>query len=257
MPVMIGTSGWQYDSWRERFYPRSIARAAWLEHFSAHFDTVESNNAFYRLPERSTFESWARRTPDGFVMAVKVSRYLTHTRRLQEPAEPVARFVGRVMGLGPKLGPVLLQLPPTMRVDVGRLRDTLARFPAGVRVAAEFRHASWQTDAVRSLLADRGAALCLADRRGPLEPLWRTADWGYIRFHEGCSRPGPCYGRPALAAWSRRVATMWPPEAEVFAYFNNDPLACAVRDARWFAQELHRIGLFPTRVPGPSDVHAG
>jgi hypothetical protein len=111
MPVLIGTSGWQYRDWRERFYPRGLAQRSWLEHYAVGFDTVESNNAFYRLPERATFESWAQRTPPHFVWAVKMSRYLTHIKRLAEPAEPVQRFLERAAGLGPKLGPVLLQLP--------------------------------------------------------------------------------------------------------------------------------------------------
>lgn len=251
MPVIIGTPGWQYDSWWERFYPRSTAQAHWLEHYSARFDAVESNNAFYRLPDLSTFGSSAHRTPTGFMMAVKVSRFLTHVKRLREPAEPVDRFVRCVAGLGSKLGPVSLPLAPTMRADAARFRDTLECFPVGMRVAVEFRHESWETDEVRTLLADRGAALCLAARGGPLKPLWRTADWGYIRFHEGRSRPSPCYGRRALATWSQHVATMWPSDAYAFAYFNDDPLACPARDARWFAQEVRKVGLSPSRVPRP------
>src|SRR4029079_1433845 len=131
------------------------------------FATVESNNAFYRLPERHTFEDWAQRTPDDFVMAVKVSRFLTHAKRLPEPEDPVERFMARARGLGPKLGPALLQLPPQLGVDAGGLRALLDEFPPGTRVAVEFRHRSWFTEEIRRLLADRGAALCLADRRGP------------------------------------------------------------------------------------------
>src|SRR5439155_23157922 len=122
-------------------------------------------NAFYRLPERRTFEAWAERTPDDFLMAVKVSRFLTHIKRLRAPAEPVDRFVGRVRGLGSRLGPVLLQLPPQLRCDRDRLAATIDRFPSSFRVAVEFRHESWFRDEIRELLVDRGVALCLADRR--------------------------------------------------------------------------------------------
>lgn len=257
MTVWIGTSGWQYRDWRGRFYPPAIPTARWLESYSARFATVESNNAFYHLPQRRVFEAWAERTPDDFVMAVKVSRYLTHIRRLREPVEPVARFVERVAGLGPKLGPVLLQLPPQFRCDAERLAATLDEFPPEFRIAVEFRHASWFVDEIRALLTERRVALCLADRRGPLTPLWRTADWTYLRFHEGRSAPAPCYGRAALAAWASRLATGWDRGEDCWVYFNNDPRGCAPRDAARFAGAAARAGLDPTRVPAVRSVHAG
>jgi uncharacterized protein YecE (DUF72 family) len=249
MPVWVGTSGWQYRDWRGRFYPERLAVRCWLEAYATAFATVESNNAFYRLPERPTFEDWAARTQDDFVMAVKVSRFLTHVKRLAEPEEPVERFVDRARGLGRKLGPALLQLPPQLRVDTGRLKATLDAFPPGVRVAVEFRHPSWFTDEVRGLLADYGAALCLADRRGPQTPLWRTADWTYVRFHQGRARPRPAYGRAALATWAGRLAETWQPDEDVYAYFNNDHRACAPHDAARFAGHCRRAGLNPTRTP--------
>jgi len=255
--VWIGTSGWQYADWRGRFYPAGVATARWLEHYAQGFATVESNNAFYNLPERRVFAAWAQRTPDDFVMAVKVSRYLTHIRRLRDPAEPVARFVDRVAGLGAKLGPVLLQLPPTFRCDAERLAATLEEFPPEFRVAVEFRHASWFVDEIRALLTERRAALCLADRRGPLTPLWRTAPWTYLRFHEGRARPVPCYGRAALASWADRLAAGWGPDAECWVYFNNDHRGCAPRDAARFAGAVARAGLHPTRVPPVRSMRVG
>jgi uncharacterized protein YecE (DUF72 family) len=175
--VRVGTSGWQYRDWRPAFYPQGLPQRSWLEFYAERFATVESNNAFYRLPEGSVFEAWAQRTLPDFVMAVKVSRFLTHIKRLREPEEPVARFLDRARHLGAKLGPALLQLPPQLAVDLGRLDAVLDEFSPGVRVAVEFRHASWYTEATRRLLERRGAALCLADRRGPLTPLWVTAVW--------------------------------------------------------------------------------
>jgi uncharacterized protein YecE (DUF72 family) len=257
MPVVVGTSGWQYRDWRGRFYPERLAQAKWLEHYAANFATVESNNAFYRLPEPHTFAAWAARTPADFVMAVKASRYLTHIRRLRDPEEPVRRFMEHAAHLGRKLGPVLLQLPPTLKADLGALRATIERFPPEVRVAVEPRHESWFTDAARALLTELGAALCLTDSRGRRSPLWRTSGWSYLRFHQGVATPRPCYGERALAGWAETLAGAFGPEADLFVYFNNDPGCCAVRDAARFARAAARVGLHPTRTPSPAEVLVG
>src|SRR3954453_1060119 len=257
MPLLIGTSGWQYRHWRDTFYPKGVAQRRWLEFYAQRFATVESNAAFYRLPEAEWFAAWDQRTPADFVMAVKASRYLTHILRLAEPKEPVALLVERGRRLGTKLGPVLIQQPPTFQADVGRLRATLDAFPPDMRLAVEFRHDSWYTDEVKQLLREHSVALCLADRRRPLTPWWRTADWGYVRFHSGRSRPPGCYTRDALAAWVDRMAALWPAGADVYAYFNNDGFACALRDAQVFAKLGERAGLGATRVPAPGEVTLG
>lgn len=237
MPLHVGTSGWQYKDWRGVLYPEGVPQRLWLERYAESFDTVESNNAFYRLPPTETFEKWRDRTPDGFVMAVKASRYLTHIKRLVEPAEPVARLMRSVAGLGGKAGPILLQLPPTLRVDVARLDACLRCFPPGTRVAVEARHESWWTDEVRAVLAAHNAALCWADRRArPQNPLWCTADWGYLRFHEGAANPWPSYGETSLRSWLDRIDAGWPRTADVYAYFNNDQRGAAVRDALRFRE---------------------
>ncbi|UQX04207.1 DUF72 domain-containing protein [Streptomyces sp. RerS4] len=252
MAVCVGTSGWQYRDWSGVLYPPGVPQRLWLEEYARHFPTVESNNAFYRLPSPETFERWRDRTPSGFVMAVKASRYLTHIKRLREPAEPVGRLMTHAASLGDRLGPVLLQLPPTLQVDPAALDACLACFPAGTRVAVEPRHASWWTPSVRSVLTDRGAALCWADRGSrPVTPLWRTADWGYVRFHEGRSRPAPRYGRTALRSWASRIADTWPPDSDVYAYFNNDPGGAAVIDAQAFSS------LVPIRRGRPPSSTAG
>jgi uncharacterized protein YecE (DUF72 family) len=254
MPLIIGTSGWQYRHWRETFYPRGVGQGQWLEYYAARFATVESNAAFYRLPEAATFAAWARRTPDDFVMAVKASRYLTHILRLNEPEEPVRTLVERATELGKKLGPILIQLPPSMRIERERLERTLDAFPVNWRVAVEFRHKSWFTDEVCRTLTERNVALCLADRVGPITPMWRTADWTYLRFHWGRSNPIPCYGRTALASWVARLAEHWTPEEDAYVYFNNDPRACALRDGRLFALAGRRNGWPTTRIPGSDEV---
>ncbi|GLZ00539.1 DUF72 domain-containing protein [Actinoplanes sp. NBRC 103695] len=241
--LLIGTSGWQYRDWRPGFYDAKLPQRLWLERYAEAFATVEVNNAFYRLPERSTFEGWRKRTPDDFRFAVKMSRYLTHIKRLREPAEPVARFLDRAAGLGDKLGPVLIQLPPTMRADPAALDETLGLFPRSVRVAVEPRHPSWWTDQVRDVLGAHGAALAWADRRGrPQSPLWVTAGWCYLRFHEGRANPWPRYGRKALESWLHRL----PAGKEAYVYFNNDQHGAATADA----SALGRLAGRPaTRTP--------
>lgn len=237
MPVLVGTSGWQYRHWRGGFYPQDVAQRRWLEYYAGQFATVENNAAFYRLPPKETFEQWRARTPDGFVMAVKASRYLTHVRRLRDPEEPVRRMLGALAGLGDKLGPVLLQLPPRMQADPELLDRTLSLFPPSMRVAVEPRDGSWWTDEIREVLTSRAAALCWADRGGqPVTPLWRTADWGYLRFHEGTADPWPRYTERALSEWADRAAATWPEPAAVYVYFNNDQEGAAVLDAADFAR---------------------
>lgn len=255
MTVKIGTSGWQYRHWRGTFYPEKLPTSAWLPFYAESFDTVEVNNAFYRLPSAEVFERWAAATPEHFEVAVKASSYLTHNKRLREPAEPVTRLMTRATHLGKKLGPVLLQLPPTMRVEVGRLDETLSCFDPSVRVAVEARHESWDTEAVWEVLAAHDSAWCMADAPWRRWPAVRTASWGYLRFHEGRAVPKPCYGRQALQTWADRVAALWPGGEDVYAFFNNDPCACALRDARRFAAAVTRAGLETTRVPSRGVVH--
>jgi uncharacterized protein YecE (DUF72 family) len=191
-------------------------------------------------------------------MAVKASRYLTHVRRLRDPAEPVARLLGAAAGLGPKLGPVLLQLPPTLKADVKALDACLEQFGTAaaavgehrVRVAVEPRHETWWTEETRQVLAAHDAALCWADRSGrPITPLWRTASWGYLRFHEGTAQPRPRYGPQALRSWVTRLAETWPDEADVYVYFNNDHGGAAVVNSAQFADLARRAGRSATRTP--------
>jgi len=230
--VNIGTSGWQYRDWRGDFYPLGVPQRLWLEHYAAHFGTVENNGTFYRLPAREAFESWRDRVPDSFEMTVKASRYLTHIRRLKDPVEPVRRLLEAAAGLGGRLGPVLLQLPPTLRAEPALLDECLACFPPSIRVAVEPRHESWWTDRVREVLTARNAALCWADRKGEtVTPLWRTADWGYLRLHEGDGTPWPRYARHTLDAWAARLTDTWPANRPVYAYFNNDQRCAAPHDA--------------------------
>lgn len=258
VPVLIGTSGWQYRDWRGGLYPAGVAQRRWLEHYATLYQTVENNNTFYRLPAATTFAGWRDRTPGDFVMAVKASRYLTHVRRLRDPAEPLARFLGAAAPLGPKLGPILLQLPPTLAAEPALLDACLAGFraawpPGGHarrRITVEPRHPSWWTEEVREILAAHDAALCWADRLDhPVTPLWRTAGWGYLRLHEGTAEPWPSYDRQALQSWVDRVREVWPGDEEVYVYFNNDPGGAAIVDSSLFAALACDAGLTVTRTP--------
>jgi uncharacterized protein YecE (DUF72 family) len=247
--LYVGTSGWKYASWRGTFYPSGLAQRHWLGYYADHFATVEVNNAFYRLPERDTFAAWRDQVPDDVRIAVKVSRYLTHVRRLREPREPVSRFWTHAQGLGSRLGPVLLQLPPNLPANEATLAATLAEFPPEATVVVEPRHPSWWTASIERTLAAHAAVLCWADRRGrPVSPLWRTAGIGYLRLHEGIAQPRPRYGQAALDSWLGRIASTFDTHtSDVYAYFNNDQGGAAIADATAFIARARQLGLAVAR----------
>lgn len=244
MTVLVGTSGWQYRDWRGGLYPSDLAQARWLPRYAECFPTVEVNATFYRLQAPGTFDRWGRATPEGFVFALKASRYLTHVRRLQDPGDPVDTFLERARRLGGKLGPILLQLPPTMRADVPRLAAALDCFPDGMRVAVEPRHPSWFCTELERALGDRDVALCLADRaEEAITPLWRTSSWSYVRLHEGTGSPRPGYRPGTLRRWVEHLLATWGAHADGYVYFNNDTRGCAPRDARRFIELAEKAGL--------------
>jgi uncharacterized protein YecE (DUF72 family) len=254
--VYIGTSGWQYRHWRDRFYPRKLPQKDWLRHFAGRFQAVEVNNTFYNLPEPEVCRRWREQTPADFVFALKMSRYLTHIKRLREPEEPVERFLKAAAELGGKLGPVLLQLPPRMKVDGERLGEALEAFPKKMRVAVEFRDDSWYTEPIRELLREHNVALCLADRGEDLvTPEWRTADWAYVRLHWGKARPESSYSEKALKSWSGRIARLGSGPADVFVFFNNDLYGAALLDACRLARLLQHRHVEVSRVAAASEVH--
>jgi uncharacterized protein YecE (DUF72 family) len=238
--IHVGTSGWQYRDWRGAFYPEGLPQREWLPYFAARFGTVEVNNSFYRLPERTTFERWREQTPEGFVVTVKASRFLTHRKRLKDPEEPVALFWERATGLGDRLGPVLFQLPPRFRADVDRLRRFLRALPDGIRPAFEFRDDSWLSHEVFGMLDAAGAALVWPDRFGEGPELPLLGGWLYVRFHQGSST-GPEYARDVLEGWASRIAGA--DAGEGYVYFKNDPTGAAIRDARTLLDLLEARGV--------------
>jgi uncharacterized protein YecE (DUF72 family) len=238
--VRIGCSGWNYKHWRDVFYPPGCPTRHWLEHYAEHFDTVEVNSTFYRLPLRSSVERWVELTPPGFLFTVKASRYLTHIRRLSDLDGGVARFYERLEPLvrSPKLGPVLWQLPPTFRRNDERLSDALARLPSG-RHCFEFRHESWFVEEVYELLRAHGVALVIGDhpRVRSFQTHELTADWTFVRFHHGSRGRGGNYSQSELEEWASRIDG-WRERVEVLAYFNNDWDAYAIKNALWLKKRL-------------------
>jgi uncharacterized protein YecE (DUF72 family) len=237
--IWVGTSGWQYASWKNRFYPKGVPQRAWLEHYATRFPVVEVNNSFYMLPKEATFDRWREGTPEGFLFVVKASRYITHIRRLREAKEPVDLFWSRATRLKDKLGPILFQLPPNFRADPGLLKDFLGTLPSGMRAAFEFRDDSWRIEEVYELLDRAGAAWVMADRPGWQVPNVVTGGWSYVRFHQGRSTH-PAYSRRKLRAWAERIADL--KAEDVFAFFNNDALAAAPSDAETLMEILEGLG---------------
>jgi uncharacterized protein YecE (DUF72 family) len=242
----VGCSGWNYKSWRGRFYPRTLVTDRWLEYYAARFDTVEVNNTFYRLPERSTFVAWRTRMPKDFLAAIKASRFLTHMKRLRDPAEPLARLFSRAGALGRRLGPVLYQLPGNFTLDLPRLDDFLRALPRTmngrrIRHVMEFRHPSWYVSDTFQLLAERDVALCLHDKRGSTitEPF--VGPFVYVRFHGTSGEYLGGYSRRDLARWAHRLGERAQGGQAVFAYFNNDPDAVAVGNALSLRSALRKL----------------
>jgi uncharacterized protein YecE (DUF72 family) len=237
--IHVGTSGWQYAHWRNRFYPRGLPQRAWLDHYTSVFATVELNNSFYRLPKEETFDRWREATPNAFLFAVKASRYITHIRRLREASDPVDLFWSRASRLRAKLGPVLFQLPPNFKADPPLLAEFVAELPRGMRAAFEFRDDSWRSDEVLEILDGAGAAWVLADRPGWRVPEIVTGGWSYVRFHQG--RPfHPAYAGSKLRRWADRIAAS--EAVDRFAYFNNDALGAAPEDALTLMRLLRERG---------------
>ena len=240
--VRVGCSGWQYRHWRGRFYPPDLPQARWLEYYVERFDTVELNNSFYRLPDAETFAAWEHRLPSRFVMAVKASRYLTHLRRLRDPAQPLERLWSRAERLRDHLGPMLYQLPPRWRRDPARLADFLAALPKR-RQAIEFRDPDWYAPEIDELLARRGVARCLHDMPGSASPRKPVGPFIYLRFHGQGQRYGGAYSAQLLTGWADRLAGWARDGLPAYVYFNNDVGGHAVRDAARLRELLARRGI--------------
>ncbi len=238
--IRIGCSGWNYQHWRNGvFYPPRLPPRRWLEFYAQHFDTVEINSTFYRLPRESAVASWALETPAGFLFAVKMSRYVTHLKRLRDLPPSLDLFYSRIRPLAdsPKLGPVLWQFPGNFHRDDERLAQALGVLPLGQH-CFEFRHESWFVEDVYELLRRAGVALVIGDTpERPFQTHELTADWTFLRFHHGTRGRLSNYSERELEEWAQRIER-WATRVDVYAYFNNDRNGYAVRNGLWLKKRL-------------------
>lgn len=232
MKVYAGTSGFSYPAWRGSFYPPKLPAAAMLAHYAQRLPGVEINHTFYRMPSAEQLERWRAQVPAPFRFSLKASRRITHIKRLADCREETEYLFRAASALGEKLGSVLFQLPPSVRVDRARLEAFLEILPRAVQVAVEFRHASWFDQPILDLLCARGLALVVTDSdEAPVHSLTRTADWAYLRLR----RSG--YAAAALEAWAQRLKAAGLREAHVF--FKHEDAGAGPRLAEQF---LERVG---------------
>jgi uncharacterized protein YecE (DUF72 family) len=231
MALRIGCSGWVYKDWTGPFYPPGTKDRERLEYYATRFDTAEINASFYRLPSESMVEGWARRAPRGFVYAWKVSRFITHNKKLKDCEESVQLVFGRMAPLGDHYGPALIQLPPQLRRNDERLAGFLKLLPKGRRHTVEFRHPSWYDPAVFRILADFDAALCISDHHSAPSPWEVTASWIYVRGHGPGGRYFGRYPEDELARWAEQIAAWRGQGRDVYAFFDNDIKSAAPQDA--------------------------
>ena len=227
----IGTSGWHYDHWRVLYYPEGLPKSKWLQFYVKQFNTVELNNSFYHLPSEKAFATWRESAPENFVFAVKVSRFITHIKRLKIFGSAVENFLSRARLLQDKLGPLLYQLPPNMKRNAEVLGSFLSSLPQKYQHVFEFRHKSWLDDSIFHILQQYNAGLCVFDMPGFTCPLVATSDFAYIRFHGSASLYSSCYSDEELSHWAQKIARLGEKVKAVYIYFNNDAEAFAVKNA--------------------------
>lgn len=227
----IGTSGWHYNHWRQRFYPQDMPKSKWLEFYTQSFNTVELNNSFYHLPTRKAFENWRDTVSDNFMFSVKVSRLITHLKKLRNIDEQLSNFLGRADLLDNKLGPLLYQLPPHLKSNTELLETFISYLPKTKKHVFEFRHKTWFNDAVYNILQRYNIGFCIYDMPNLVTPILVTADFAYIRFHGSSTLYGSCYSTNELAGWAETIIKLSDKLKDIYVYFNNDSNGFAVQNA--------------------------
>jgi uncharacterized protein YecE (DUF72 family) len=239
--VLIGTSGWHYDSWRGPFFPRGLPIKSQLQYYGSQFSTVELNGVFYRTPTPEAVRSWYERTGNDFVFAWKASKFITHWKRLsQNSVNSLALLEDRLSLLQDKIGPVLFQLPPDFRADADRLVSFCKLLSDKRRYSFEFRHPSWYAPRILRLLSEHNIALCLSDHHDAPAPWRRTADFVYVRGHGPTGRYRGHYRPETLGHWATRIRSWNKQGCEVFVYFDNDQKSAAPADALALRRLLDR-----------------
>jgi len=238
--IRIGTSGWYYNHWIDRFYPSGLHKSKWFEYYAKSFDTVEINNTFYHLPKVKSVQRWYELAPKGFVYTVKANRYITHIKKLKDTSEPLERFFEIAGLLKGKLGPILYQLPPSLHKDLDLLKGFIKLLPKRSLSVFEFRHKSWYDEDTFKLLDEFGAAFCIHDLGGLETPRVITGDVIYIRFHGPTGRYAGNYTKKTLQDWSNWIKDNKSSVRAVYAYFNNDYNAYAVNNARTLKQQFRK-----------------
>ncbi len=229
--IRIGTSGWHYKHWLNDFYPAGLPSEKMFSWYARHFNTVEINNTFYRLPSEEALIRWREMAPADFIFSVKASRFITHMKRLTDPGSSTEKFFSKVATLHETLGPILFQLPPRWQVNVQRLEEFLEALPSAHQYVFEFRDASWATRAVYQLLERFNAGLCLHDWQGVEWPEKLTADIAYVRFHGLTGGYSGSYSPEHLLRWAKRIQR-WNSLRQIWIYFNNDIGGHAIHNAK-------------------------
>jgi uncharacterized protein YecE (DUF72 family) len=229
----IGTSGWTYDGWRGLFYPRDVAKKRWLAWYAEQFSTTEINGSFYRTPSLEAVKAWRHDTPDDFVFAWKASKFITHWKRLSEKSvNSIELMESRLKVLGPKVGPVLFQLPAHFKANRERLASFLKLLPKRYKYAFEFRDTSWYEEDILEVLGNRGVALCFSDHAAAPAPWEVTASFVYVRGHGPTGEYRDNYAPQTLRKWAEAIGKWKRRRLDVYCYFDNDQKAAAPQDAR-------------------------
>ncbi|MGE0406907.1 MAG: DUF72 domain-containing protein [Candidatus Korobacteraceae bacterium] len=240
--ICIGTSGWQYKHWKGNFYPATLPVSRMLSVYCQHFNTVELNNSFYRLPSAEAFANWRAVTPRSFLFAVKASRFLTHMKKLKDPESSLQQILDNAEKLGEKLGPILFQLPPGWGADPQRLLELLKLLPRKHRFAFEFRDRSWHSKRILNLLRAHNAAFCIFELEGFRSALEITADFAYVRLHGPGGRYQGNYSSATLHMWARRIIGWSHNLRAVYVYFDNDQAGYAPANALKLRERVHSLG---------------
>jgi uncharacterized protein YecE (DUF72 family) len=240
--VLVGTSGWHYDSWRGPFFPPGLPLKRQLSYYAGQFETTELNSVFYRTPTSLAVKTWRNQTGTDFVFSWKASKFITHWKRLSGDSKSSLHLLeSKLRLLGKKAGPVLFQLPPNFKQDAPRLEAFFRLLPPHRLYCFEFRHPSWYIAKIYLLLSTHNVALCISDHGDAPAPWKRTADFVYVRGHGPTGRYKGSYPPAMLSAWALQIQRWKTRGWDVYVYFDNDQKSAATTDALWLRRRLGQL----------------